>query len=430
MSPRPVRERFLEGAWFNVPDTCKALWQDPSLTPKDKAKGACYAMLQRNFPLAAWMLDQSDLNTDELVLMKTNVCRTDTFDGLLCLLDPNISKAAVLKAVIARRLQVHSSTQWFETLAKDGSQELVLNAIDSNYAFEPSFLAKGPFMKIVDQGFIACLAERNIATIHLSLALAVKRKDLQLLNDTLADDSLGSVSLFFLQIELSREALYRGWASGAELLLGRFGCPDTKAPLLLEAAMKGSSRACLDLLLGQGPAWKMTAVTQAMVGGHFEALEHALQNGGLPQGGGRLQFLGSRHPEVYLKAQWFAPQQWETTMGNMVKGAFPFKSCPLARRDSVMAFFTAYVVSLLDPQAAQHLGPEVSLWRSGILSLLTWWDKQAQAWAQNHPQGGCHCPEVIFFILISAGLSHPNLWSRARELVKIIRGWTQVNVAP
>eukprot|EP00884_Botryococcus_braunii_P010193 jgi/Botrbrau1/19175/Bobra.0077s0084.1 len=199
--------------------------------------------------------------------------------------------------------------------------------------------------------------------------------------------------------------------------------------------MAGSSRACLDLLLGQGPAWKMTAVTQ--VGGHFEALDHALRSACLPQGGGLLQFLGSPKLTVNFSGQWFDPLTaagWVTMMGNMhdhmVIGASPFWGCPLARRDSVMAFYTAYLISLLEPRAAEHLGPEVSRWRAGVLSLLAWGGRGSQAWVRNHPQGKCHCPEILLSTIESAGLGHPNLWSRARKMAEIIRGWTQSHVAP
>jgi hypothetical protein len=424
-APQPL----LHWVLHNDLDRCKEAWQDPSESLRAKAFAAYYAMHCGFAPLAAWMLNQSDLTTEALVSMNREISKDVTVDHLLLVgRTPSIVNEPVLKAVIARRLQFKDSNRWWEVLTEVGGQELVLDAIDSGYACKPSLKWEKLCMSmgILDKPFIASLAERKVPTVHLSLALAVESEDLQFLQDTLAGgpSTLGSRPCD-RGVDFLRAALRRGWAPGADLLLESFGCPIRRATQLLEAAMAGSSRACLDLLLGQGPAWKMTAVTQAMVGGHFEALEHVLQNSCLPQGGGRLQFLGTPGV-VRLEAQWFDPQGWVTTMGDMVMTRS--KDNPLAKRDSVMAFYTAYVVSLLDPRAAEHLGPEVSRWRAGIFSLLTWWGRRSQAWAMTHPQGPCHCPEIVLSIIESAGLGHPNLWSRARKMANIIRGWTQSQV--
>eukprot|EP00884_Botryococcus_braunii_P005047 jgi/Botrbrau1/14543/Bobra.0212s0010.1 len=412
----------------------QAAWQNNLLTDEDRAEAVLCALMIEEDSIAAWMLKQSNLSIPALTSVLIDDDTYIDWSFFLRLLRQERKGSAfeaVLRAVIRRDVNFFDLPLLWVVVARLGGQAAVLYAIDQGCPFQLSAEdgeireeeSVWEFMGYMDNDILTKLTARNMRTEHLEADFAVHRRDLGLLRDSAVDaGSLDHARALTAAIKL-------GWLDGASLLLDRGAPPVARADCLLQAALEGPDLAFFDLLLSKNPTWTELAFTLAVETGNFAILEHAVQKGWLPPPGKSLPFFW--YTSTLCELWYLPPGEWAGMMGELVRGIEDMDFSPLAARATPSARYTAYVVSLIDPETADHLKGEVAAWKAASFSVLQWWNRESRAWADKHPGGGsCHMPDVLEGIITEAELFQPCMWRRAEAVAATIRECIQASEGP
>jgi hypothetical protein len=303
--------------------------------------------------------------------------------------------AEVAAAAIWQCVPFHDLSQLLDNLLELGGPALACQALRCGYRLEfPGFIDDTftwKYLPWIDRDFIDICKTLGVDTRLVSLALAVKTKDLQVL-----ETSLPCLQRYWDVLDMMAEALKGSWRPGLELIARRWS-PDVRWNSLgkpvceLEFCLKAIQKTggdldmdCCDILLGLGQPWPDAAFFAAFSRGSFALVERALQRGALHDSPARCMWCshsgydGWKGPQRHSQAHCM----WKNHCGRTLLQAISSER-PLWQR-SASERRLIYVTAQVDQEVARAVAPDIKHWMQVVHSLFWWWGSLSRTHAATH----------------------------------------------